>query len=324
MPFGGKRQYRAARARRVTALVLALLMLLSLSGCGIFETRMARAVQKMSKLNNLHFTLSVGLDLALSVSEPPAGESTDAPESEAAAEEGSEPYEARVLPLQGSFTAEGELFTDPLLLRFDGLLRLPGSETRSENYIEKAESAYYLYSRTNDGTLWQKQGLAEQKKARVKGLQYLVKGAESFSPTGTETLDGRPADRYDAVIDSEYVAGLLSLYEVRAFLADGLGLQLREDVFDEPAAIPATLWLDQESGMIVSAEVDLNAFAEDIAQKQLDRVRGALDLQSMGLELKTTGLRLHLDLSAFDEAEAFQIPEEAKEAWGEETMPWEK
>ena len=291
--------------KRAAALLLAAVTALSLSGCGIFETKLARAIQKMSNLDSLHFSLQLEAALELRA----AGQTEDEP---------------RRLPLSGSLEAEGELYTDPLRSKFSAALSLPGSQARQECYLEKEEHAYYLYSRLNDGTLWQKQGLAGQDGTKVKGLRYIVSSMESFQAAGEEPLGGQPAARYDGVLAGENLAELLRLYGVREFLADGVGLQLRENVFEELPDVPASVWVDAGTGMIVRVEADLTALGAAIAERQLEDSRNALGLESVGVELALTGLRLRLALSGFNEAEAFQIPEAAKAAWGDSVMPWEK
>ncbi len=319
------------KQKRAIALLLALLMLPGLAACGAFSTHMAHAIQKMSRLGSLHFELSAQLELALTVAEPEARELPEEQSAEPAApaetaeqDAGTAKAAPRVLTIPAAFSASGELCTDPLRAGFDTVLTLPGSKTRAENYIEKKDGAYYLYNRRNDGTLWQKQGLAEGKNGSVKGLKYIIQGAEDFTEAGLEELDGRPAERYDGVIAGEYLAGLLELYKVWPFLAEEMGFQLREGLFDTPADVPASIWLDRESGMIVRIEVDLTAFADGIADEQLRACREALGLDALGLDLELTGLSLRVDLSDFDGAGDFQIPDEALAAWGQDVMPWEK
>ena len=301
------------------ALLLAALLLPSLAACGAFGTHMARAVQKMSRLGSLHFTLNAELELALRISEPEAELGGAAEDAEA--EETPQP---RVQPIRADFGADGELYTDPFRAAFRTQLRLPGGVTRGENYVENKDGAFYLYSRLNDGTLWRKQGLTEGDRGSVKGLKYIIQGAESFAEAGLEELGGRPAERYDGVIAGEYLAGLLDLYQVWSFLAEDFGLRLQEGLFDEPADVPASIWLDQETGMIVRVDVDLTDFADGVADEQLRESREALGLDALGLELALTGLRLRVDLSDFDGAGEFRIPDEALSAWGESVMPWEK
>ena len=88
--------------------------------------------------------------------------------------------------------------------------------------------------------------------------------------------------------------------------------------------MPASVWVDAGTGMIVRGEADLTAIAAAIAEKQMEDGRAALGLDDFGAELALTGLRLELELSGFNESAAFEIPEEAKAAWGESVKPWEK
>lgn len=292
---------------------MAAVMTLNLSGCGVFETKLARAIQRMSNLDDLHFELLLEAELELRSAETPPEEPAEEAEPE-----------LRRLPFGGSFEASGELYTKPLRARLDTVLTLPGSQARQACYVEKEEQAYYLYSRLNDGTLWQKQGLAEQDGGKVKGLRYIVSSMESFVSAGEETLDGLQTERYDGVLAGENISELLRLYGVRELLVDGIGLQLREGLLEELPDVPASVWVDGNAGMIVRIEADLTALASVIAERQLTDGRDALGLESFGLQLGLTGLRLRVDLSGFNESEDFRIPEEAKAAWGDTVMPWEK
>ncbi len=292
--------------RRILAAFLAILMLPLLSGCSVFETKLARAIEKMSRKNNLHYELSLALELELS-----AGEET---------EEGAE----RFLLLPGSFEAEGTLYTDPFQLQANAQLTLPGARTDWECYLEKDETAYYLYSRINDGTLWQKQGLADDGKARVKGLSYVVKGSENFLPAGEETVGGQLTERFDGVIPGEYLSGLLKLYEVHEWLSDELGLNLEDGLFEELPDVPTSVWLDEENRLIVQVDAELGELLSMIAERQLAESRRASSFDTLGLTMDLKRAHLSLHLSDYDAAEPFAVPEDARSAWGSDVMPWDK
>ncbi len=292
--------------RRVLATFLAILMLPLLSGCSVFETRLAQAIEKMSRKNNLHYELALTLELELA-----AGEET---------EDGAE----RFLRLPGSFEAEGTLYTEPFQLQADAQLILPGARTRWECYLEKDETAYYFYSRMNDGVLWQKQGLADDGKSQVKGLRYIVKGSESFLPAGEEMLRGQFTERYDGVIPGEYLSGLLQLYGVHEWLCDELGMELEDGLFDELPDVPASVWLDKESRMIVQADADLGELLAQIAERQLAESRRVSSFDTLGLTADLKRAHLSLHLSDYDAAEPFAVPEDAMSAWGSGVMPWDK
>ena len=114
------------------------------------------------------------------------------------------------------------------------------------------------------------------------------------------------------------------MFEVENTLTDGLGLRLAEGLFGEICDVPACLWLDDSSGMISRVDVDLTETGANMARRQLEELREASAFDSLGLKTELTELRLSVQLSSFDEAESFTIPDEAQSPWGETVMPWEK
>ncbi|MBR1455702.1 MAG: hypothetical protein IJ594_00910 [Oscillospiraceae bacterium] len=312
------------RIRSAAALVLAAALLLSLSGCGVFDTKMARALQKMSKLHDLHYAFSAELELALERLPEPAQDEADgetAPQPEAPEE--TEPAMPAVLPLTGSLTGSGELFVDPLLAKMDTVLQIPGFESRKEIYLEKDGDVIFLYSLANGGSIWEKQGFALQETARVSALRPLIAGVESFAVTDEPEMQREGTTCYLGILEGAYLQSLLELFSVEDTLRGGLGLRLADDLFEEVADAPAYLWLDNATGMLVRLEVDATAVGDRMAAKQLRSFREASEIDTLGLEAHVTRLRLSVDLSQFDEAQSFTIPEEAKAPWGEKVMPWE-
>ena len=287
------------QSRRALAVILVLGLVLMLSGCGTFGTRMARAIQKMSRLHDLQVELYADLELELRETEGDM-----------------------VLPLHGGLEAKGNWYTRPFELACEATLTLPGSMNRYELYAEDDGNAVYLYSKENDGTQWTKQGFTSRD-LRVNGLKYIVEAAGFFEEQEVEMLDGVSARRYDGSLSSEFLDGLMSLYKIRELFEDEMGIQLAENLLTEPKEIPASVWLDEESAMIVRVDADLSDFAADLAERQLEDVREAVGLDRLGLELGLTGLKVSVRLSQFDNVGEFEIPDEARAAWKQALEPWE-
>ena len=303
------------RWKKLLALLLAAVMLLGLSGCGVFDTKMAKALQKMSKLRNLHYEISA--DLSLNFRQAQTEEEADAD----AAEEGT------ILPaitVDGSFRGSGELFVDPLLVKMDTKVRVPGFESSKRLYLEKKDNVIFVYSLANGGTIWEKQGFALEEKARVSALRFLITGLESFEITDDPDLQQEGTTCFRGVLGGEFLQELLEMFEVESTLTEGLGLRLAEGLFGEFTDVPAYLWLDNSTGMISRVDVDLTETGANLARRQLAELREASAFDSLGLETELTQLRLSVQLSRFDEAESFAIPDEAQAPWGETVMPWEK
>ena len=291
--------------KRMAALLLAAALLLSLSGCGVFDTKLARAVQKMSKLDSLRLELQA--EAVLAVEGPAEQDGGQA-----------------ALQLPASCSGVFDLKVKPLLVKGETALQYPGGGQKHLACIEQKDGAYYLYSRANAGSLWQKRGLAQWDKLQVSGLRYIVQGAETFSEVGREEIKGSPATRYDGLLAGEYLEGLLQLYGVEELLRDGLGFQLAEGLFSGMKDIPASLWLDESSGMVVRLQLDLRDCAADLAARQLRQSRDASGFDALGLSLSLESLLVTVDLGQFDAIEDISIPDEARAAWGEDTkQPWE-
>ncbi|MBQ9249356.1 MAG: hypothetical protein IJ179_03200 [Oscillospiraceae bacterium] len=300
------------RWKKLLALLLAAAMLLALSGCGVFDTKMAKALQKMSKLRNLHYEISADLSLDIRQAESEeSGQNADA-----------EP--APGITVDGSFRGSGELFVDPLLVKMDTKVSVPGFESSKRLYLEKKDSVFFVYSLANSGTIWEKQGFALGEKARVSALRFLITGLESFEITDDPALQQEGATCFRGVLGGEFLQELLEMFEVESTLTEGLGLRLAEGLFGEITDVPAYLWLDNSTGMISRVDVDLTETGANLARLQLAELREASAFDSLGLETELTELRLSVQLSQFDEAESFTIPDEAQAPWGETVMPWEK
>lgn len=298
--------------KKLLALLLAAAMLTGLSGCGVFDTKMAKALQKMSKLRNLHYEISADLSLNIRQAEP----------DESGQEAGAEP--APGITVDGSFRGSGELFVDPLLVKMDTQVRVPGFESSKRLYLEKKDSVFFVYSLANGGTIWEKQGFALEEKTRVNALRFLITGLDSFEITDDPALRQEGATCFRGMLPGEFLQELLEMFEVESTLRDGLGLRLAEGLFVEIRDVPAYLWVDDSSGMISRVDVDLTETGANMARRQLEELREASAFDSLGLKTELTELRLSVQLSSFDEAESFTIPDEAQSPWGETVMPWEK
>ena len=286
--------------QQILALVLALSLALSLSGCSLFDTKMVRAVQKMSTLESVTIDLEAQVLLDLR-----AGEQT--------------------MPLDAGLSGEVTLFPDPLLAKGDFTLKLPGGKETAVAYLEKQEGVFYLYSRANAGTLWNKMGFMEMKSsASKKGVwRYIAESAESFERMGLEELYGETAARYDGVISGEFIRALAERLELESTLRDGYGVQLAEGFFNEVPDVPAHLWLSEEDSVILALELELTEAVDALAKKQLRDFHEETDWDALDLELSLAEATLFLRLSEYNKAEKFTIPDEATAAWGEIKQPWE-
>ena len=282
--------------KKLAALLLAALMLLGLTGCGAFETKMARAVQKISKADSLRLEV---LD-ELSVDVTAAGKTVTVP-----------------LTLSGTV----QLYLGPLKARAELTLEGPAGQTELLYYIEESGDAFNIYQNINGGTAWQKMGLTAGREIRANGLKYIVEGAETF-----ERVEEAGADegffRYDGEVPGEFIQGFLELYEVREQLEEEYGLTLDETLFQDLSSIPTTLWLNNR-GELDLILLEPGALVDGLLGKLLTDPLAASGLNGLDLSLRVTDNRIVIQMGDYNQLESMEIPQEARRAAGDEMEPWE-
>ena len=108
------------------------------------------------------------------------------------------------------------------------------------------------------------------------------------------------------------------------WLCDELGLKLEDGLFDGLPDVPASVWLDKESRLIVRVDAELGELLSLIAERQLAESRRASSFDTLGLSMDLKRAHLSLHLSDYDAAEPFAVPEDARSAWGSDVMPWDR
>lgn len=281
---------------KLAALLLAVLMLLGLTGCGAFETKMARAVQKISKADSLRLEV---LD-ELSVDVTAAGKTVSVP-----------------VTLSGTV----ELYLGPLKARAELTLETPGGLTELLYYIEESGDVFNIYQNINGGAAWQKMGLTAGHDIRADGLRYIVDGAETF-----ERVEEPGADdgsfRYAGEIPGAFIQGFLELYEVREQLEEEYGLTLDETLFQDLSGIPTSLWLNKK-GELDLILLEPGALVDGLLGKLLADPLAASGLDGLDITVRVTENRIIIQLGDFDRLESMEIPEDARRAAGDEMEPWE-
>lgn len=283
------------RIRKIAALALALLMLLSLTACGGFETRMVRAAQKMSGLKSLHADVVLTADVSLSL----LGASS---------------------AVDAGITASVDHQTDPGRGKIDLDVTVMGTTQKILIYTEQEAEGHALYTSLDGGSSWEashsEPGQVQLELNLGDQLQLIAGAASGFAETGRETVNGSTATVYAGVLPGELVrqaaqeAGLVEKIE------EALDLELSEDVLDTVGDIPVTISIDDRSGMITRFTMDLS----DTASRLLEEILTASVAGSgfglfagFGLEVRVSNVQLVTELSGFDST-SVEIPAAVKAA----------
>ncbi|MBO5556228.1 MAG: hypothetical protein J5927_03505 [Oscillospiraceae bacterium] len=288
------------RGMRAAALLLILALLLGLGGCSLFDTKMARAIQKLSKTDSLHLDVYLrgGVDVK-------------------AAEE------TVTLPV----TASGgvDLLLDPVKAAFDVTLEFLGTSQRLRGYLEEKDGAVDLYTNLNGGSAWEKRSFLEKEDGpRVRGLRYFIDGAETFLPSKTEEVLGLTCTRYDGAVSSDFLQGLMELYDVGAKVEDAYGIPWKADLFAGKSDVPARMWLEEDSGRLVRIDMDLSDLGGELADTLLENMRQSTGLSDLDMEVSLSELVLSVAFTGYDVWEDILMPEAISAVWGSAgKQPWE-
>ena len=282
--------------KRLAALLLAAVLLLSLAGCGAFETKMARAWQKLDKMDNLQMDLEA--DLILSVT---AG--------------------GMRLPIPVTLSGTAELYFGPLQAKADLVIGWPGKETRVLAYLQEDGEIVNLYWNVNGGELWEKASLTASKpRLKPNGLKYIIEGAETFREVAQPGVtDG--SIRFDGQLPGSFIEGFLEIYEVEERLEKDFGLDVPDDLFKSLNSVPASLWISRD-GIPDLAVLEPTAFLNGLLPRLFAGFRTASGLDQLPLEHTIENNKIILQLSRFDELGMLVIPEEALTAWGDGAADW--
>ena len=285
--------------RKLLALFLLAVMLLCLSACGLADIPLIKATLELSQFDS--FRAEPELDFSLQVQVPDYDVSFD---------------------LNAATSGHIDLVKDPTRLMADLHFQLvEGEEQHLLAYAERGTEATDIWYSLDEGATWEHTTLeksedsdAETESASPSLSDVLNFGKslgdsfQDFVKVGTEDVKASPADRYDASLSMKAIA---ADPEARASFYADLAESLHRDAADVEALIgldnleniPLSLWLDQESGRLVKAEMDLGPFLDSFLGSGLinSLVAEQLGLEDFDMEIDVAQTRLSVTLSQFNE-----------------------
>lgn len=267
------------RIRKASALLLAVLMLLSLSACGSFGTRAARAAAKMSALESLHMDLDVQLGLKLSLL-------------------------GRDMDMGMSMTGGTDMQRSPMRMLSDMTVEVIGVKQKMLNFMERREDGYMVSVSTDGGATWSERLTSPEEAPGQMNLKECISlfadCADSFEKVGVEKVMGSEADRYDGEIPGEELGRAMELCGLRDMLSANMGVELEEEALENLGDIPASVWIDKDSGMVTRFDLDLGEAAHSIVSGVLDQLLQNAGIGGIGLKPELESMTVKVLLSRFD------------------------
>jgi len=261
------------KIRRISALILTAAMFLGLSGCSLFDSRLIKAVRAMGELESFHGDISADFSGIVSVLD-----SSHELELQAKAE-----TDMILSPL--SFKLEGEVLNQQL---FSPVVVYGKSD---------ASSIVVAVGAADSQTLSQYAlNLSGEARSIEPGdiIKLITSGALLFEEKGSEDIGGSPATRYDGVINEQVLKTLLAIY--------GSNLSISGD-------IPMSIWVDNESSMIVRLDADLSGIAGAFGEYLAGLVKLSIAGNDISVNVKAEKLALSILFSQFNAIEEVKLPE---------------
>ena len=266
------------KTKRILVFAMLAAMLLSLCGCGMFRTHVAKAAVKMSKLESLHADVDMQVGMGISV----FGQDVNAD----AAITGGVDIQRSPERLYADLAAEVEGFEQNLLL-----------------YGIGRDGGYDIYSSTDSGESWTKgsaeNNSANSSKADGKSIFLLLsESAASFKEYGKEKVNSSDALRYNGRITSDELKQALELANAKQAIEESLDVKLDDDVFADLGDVPVSIWIDVESGMIVRIEMDMSDVMQGLVPVLVDKAMEKADI-GIGVDTKVHEVTVSITLSEF-------------------------
>ncbi len=281
--------------KRILLIVLALALMFSLSACGSFETRMVGAARKMVKLESLRMDTDVDMTMKISL----FGET---------------------ITLDGGMSGQTDVRRQPLRMRGSLAAELLDEEPKGLMAMEKTEDGYILYLSLDEGDTWVSRRIEAKSLSNTvsaKNLLALAKLASAFEESGTEEIRGSAATVYSGVIPGEDIRLALTNSGVLTALGDALKVDFTQMEQSELSDVPATVALDDESGMLVRCTVDLTGIMEDLMGSAMEQLLALaaekagldwLNVSALDMELGFSQVKISVDLYDFDQVESVEMP----------------
>lgn len=300
--------------KRVLAVALVLMLVFSLSGCTAFEARMAKAANKMKKVDNFRMDIEMYLDMDMKL----LGQTLSDMDMAVSGTMAIDKKHAR---------AAGELH-----------LEMPEEESDVLLYLEKDGDVVRTYSSNDHGETWT---LKEQRSDpenpddlfsvfdvgsitdldREK-LAQLDKVAKTFEEDGTVEVRGSESTLYRGTISLQDLDAEAALAALRESLNAGMGTELTEEDFAQIGDVPAVIGIDNRSGLISGFALDLTelmqgvvsiAMKTSLAQSLGGEAIAGFGIGVLGVTMEVNDCELEAVLYDYNEVGDIVIPAEVRE-----------
>lgn len=276
------------RGKNLTALVLALCIVLSLTACGGGgeSDPLAAALENMEKLESMDAKVIMEMDMDV------AGQTVET-----------------------VMTVDASVFNAPMRIKENLTMDMGGyGDTSVEMYAETAEDGsitMYQY----DGMDWSSQSVTMDEMSQYdvgSNMDLYMTSTTGLKPEGTEEVDGISAYKYTGVVTGEAIQEVM----LSSGALDSMSTQMNmdeaqmKDMLSGLGDIAVTMWIDEESLYPVRCDMDMTAIMDGLIDKILETAGG----EEVGITMSISKMTMSTTCFNFNSATDFTIPQEAKNA----------
>lgn len=274
------------KERKLLALLLVFCMVFALAACGNKDMSdadvMKQATENMNALKSM--TAETSMEMVFSM-----GEDSMTMTSEMTQKVINDPISMEiVMNMVMGFGGETQEMESTVYAEADG-----------DNLITYTQMEGDWYKMTQPGL----EALEEYDTTKAMGT-YL-KAIQNFKKTGTEDVAGVKADKYEGVITEDYFQTVLEESGLdEQFGFDGEDSATLKELFEGIGEMPITIWIDGEKLLPVKYYFDMTNMMSAL-MKNMGTDEEGLAIDKVILSMVLTG---------FDNVDAIDIPQEAREA----------
>lgn len=295
--------------KKTICVLLALVMTLCLGACGSrsegdegglrvmpelsFEQKLARSAEELKEIESLH--MDMDMDIGMRINVMGAEKNADVSTRYAA--------DIRYDPMQLAIVMDVSAYDMQQKLLY---------------YGEQAGDGLTVYISLDGGDHWSRQTISSVMDLMPhdpgEQAEIFLACVQGFAESGKENINGAPATVYTGAISGDYVEQAIKVSGSLDSVSQLLGTQVSEDMFRDLGSIPASIALDDESGMVVRYTMDMSQVMGTLVERIMAKMLEKYGEDAPSMEVKMEKVTLSMTLSQFNAVPEIRIPEAARGA----------
>lgn len=269
------------RFKRIGALAMAVLMLLSLAACGkkadpaeVVKT----ATEKANTAESLHGKMT--MDMNMTVQDTPVD-----------------------MKMSMDITMMNKPLKSKITVQTTGMMDMP----EVQMYLEETDDGMVMY--LYDGSRWNAAKVDREEVAQMDlqaNTELYGDYADKFVAAGQETINGVEADRYDCTVTDQDMLEILKASGAMESMDELVG-QVGNFDLSKLGGLTISMWVDPESGYPVRYQIDM----QEMMTKMLAEIAAASGASASELKMSVGKMLVAVDYSEFNAVEDFEIPAQA-------------